>query len=239
MGLAPHVPALVASKLESFLVSASTVVRPSLCPEIQLWLAADLPTFWRQQEEWLGTVGLPPPYWGVSWPGGQALARYILDNPALVSGRTVLDLGTGSGLCAIAAALAGARVTAADIDPAACSAVALNTELNRVTVSIVNADPIQGESHWDVVLGADLWYERFMADRVTAWLRNLAGRGTDVFLGDLGRAYFPRHGVIERDRFRIEAAGVHERASRIDVCAWHLEATSRLAARTRHLANCA
>jgi predicted nicotinamide N-methyase len=233
-------PAFDARKLESFFAAATTAVRPSLCPEIQLWLAPDLPTLWRQQEEWFAIVGLPPPYWGVSWSGGQALARYILDNPFLVAGRTVLDVGTGSGLCAIAAALAGAQVTAADTDPAACSAVAANATLNRVAVTIKNVDPIESETHWDVVLAADLWYERFMAGRITGWLRNLAGQGTDVFLGDLGRAYFPRHGVIERDRFRIETAGANERDSVMDACAWQLEQTTNLpATRTRHVANSA
>lgn len=172
---------------------------------------------WEAQERELGTPGLAPPYWASAWPGGQALARHLLDNPALVAGQRVLDLGCGSGLCAIAATLAGgARVEAADIDRCACEAASINANANGVAVQPLCADLI-GESggRWDVVLAADLWYERFLAQRVTGWLRQLAGAGVRVLVGDLGRAFLPRQGMRELGRYpvanseRLERAGVN------------------------------
>jgi predicted nicotinamide N-methyase len=208
--------------LESFFAASTCVAPVDLCPEIELHVAPDLPLLWRELEVRWNCVGLPPPYWGTPWPGGVALARFILDHRALVQGRSVLDLGSGSGLCAIAAALSGGRVTAADTDPVACFAIAANARLNGIDVDITAADPVDGEGRWDVVLAADLWYERFMAGRITSWLRQLAGEGTDVFLGDLGRAYFPRREAVERGRFRIDAAGSNEQNVACDAIAWQL-----------------
>src|SRR6202035_418723 len=72
-----------------------------------------------------------PPFWAFPWAGGQALARYVLDNPAVVRGRHVLDVASGSGLVAIAAAKAGAAsVTAGDIDPDAVAAIHRNAAAN-------------------------------------------------------------------------------------------------------------
>jgi predicted nicotinamide N-methyase len=207
---------------ESFFTETTTATRLSLCPEIRLSVAPDLQALWNRQEEWFGRPGLPPPYWAVPWPGGQALARYVLDHPALVRGRTVLDVGAGSGLCAIAAAMCGGQVTAADTDPAACVAIAANAKLNQVAVVAANIDPVDEDSRWEIVLAADLWYERFMAGRMTGWLRRLAVEGTDVFLGDLGRAYFPRRGVVEQGCFRVES-GPSERGGFSEARAWQFK----------------
>src|SRR5690606_33025676 len=90
---------------------------PRPVPEIALQLASEITPIWEATEATLEKAGLPPPYWAFAWAGGQALARYVLDNPETVRGRAVLDFGAGSGLVAIAAAKAGAaRVLAADID---------------------------------------------------------------------------------------------------------------------------
>jgi predicted nicotinamide N-methyase len=215
---------------ESFFSAATEVARLPLCPEIRLRVAADLHSLWREQEQWLGTVGLAPPYWGVPWPGGQVLARYVLDNPSLVRGRSVLDIGSGSGLCAIAAAMSGGAVTAADTDPVACLAIASNAELNGVEVTTMAVDPMDDESRWDVVLAADVWYERFMAGRMTGWLRELAREGSRVFLGDLGRAYFPHRGVVERGCFRVEGVGANEQHSISEARVWELPAADLAAA---------
>src|SRR5215475_12740151 len=96
-------------------------------PEIRLYLADDAFGLWERTERELGSADPPPPFWAFPWPGGQALARYVLDHADLVRGRTVLDLGSGSGLTAIAAALAGAgTVTASELDRFAIAAIALN-----------------------------------------------------------------------------------------------------------------
>ena len=119
----------------------------------------------------------------------------------------MLDLGSGSGLCAIAAAKAGARrVEAADTDVFAAEAIEENAWLNDVQLSIVIDNLIGQESRWDVVIAADLWYEKFLAGSVTAWLRVLARQGTRVLLGDSRRAFFPRSGTTEIARYPVLAS---------------------------------
>lgn len=189
---------------DSLLHASTRVAAPPLCPELALHLAADLDTLWAEQERRLGRTGLAPPFWGVAWPGGQALARHVLDNPGTVAGRSVLDLGSGSGIVAIAAAKAGARaVEAADTDGFALAAIAANASLNQVRLATLGDDLIGAYSRWDVVLAADLWYERFFAGRVTAWLSELAAGNTRVLVGDRGRAFFPREGLEELQRYQV------------------------------------
>lgn len=167
---------------------------------------------WAEHERWIGRPGLPPPFWGVAWPGGQAIARYILDHPDIVRGLSVLDVGSGSGVCAIAAAKAGARtVEAAETDAFSCQAIRANAEINGVRVALLHGDVIGALSRWDVVLAGDVWYERFLAGRMTSWLRELAAGGTRVLLGDLGRAYFPRAGSTELERYAVRSSQSLER----------------------------
>src|SRR5271163_1990570 len=114
---------------------------PPLAPEIRLHLATEVTPIWQATEESLARFGTPPPFWAFAWAGGQALARYLLDHPETVAGHDVLDLASGSGMVAIAAAMAGARrVTGSDIDPFAAAAIALNAALNGVSVSIETRD---------------------------------------------------------------------------------------------------
>jgi predicted nicotinamide N-methyase len=144
-------------------------------------------------EEELGEIGLPPPFWAFAWAGGQALARYLLDRPELVRGRRVLDFASGSGLVAIAAALAGAaEVEASEIDEFAQTAIALNAEANGVHVAVRAGDLVGRDDGWDVALAGDVSYERDMAGAVTDWLHGLARRGATVLIGDPGRAYLAR-----------------------------------------------
>ena len=162
-------------------------------PEIALHLADEATALWQKTEDELGAIGLPPPFWAFAWAGGQALARHILDNPALVAGRRVLDFASGSGLVAIAAAKAGAAsVEACEIDAFAIAAIALNASANGVEVTPVNADLVGTDSGWDVVLAGDVSYERDMAARVTAWLATLHTRGALTLIGDPGRSYLAR-----------------------------------------------
>lgn len=207
---------------DSFLRAATRVAAPPLCPELPLHLAADLDALWSEQERLVGRPGLAAPFWGVAWPGGQALARYLLDHPDAVAGRSVLDLGSGSGLVAIAAARAGARlVEAADIDAFARDAIAANARLNHVAVEILGEDPIGAPSRWEVVLAADLWYERFLAVRLAGWLRELAAGGTRVLLGDRGRAFFPRAGLAELQRYQV-ATQAFERDAVTETAVWEV-----------------
>lgn len=186
------------------LVLTETRVLPvPLVPEIVLHLAEESIPLWRKTEEDLAEVGLPPPFWAFAWAGGQALARYVLDRPALVAGRRVLDFASGSGLVAIAAMKAGAAsAVAADIDAFALAAIACNADANGVALDISGDDLIGTDAGWDVVLAGDIFYERDLAARVAAWLSGLQDRGATVLIGDPGRSYLPKA--------RMEALATYE-----------------------------
>ncbi|HEX7006993.1 MAG TPA: 50S ribosomal protein L11 methyltransferase [Alphaproteobacteria bacterium] len=189
---------------EAFIRANTALEAPRLVPEITLHLANEITPIWEATEATLEKAGLPPPYWAFAWAGGQALARYVLDHPETVRGRAVLDFGAGSGLVAIAAAKAGAaHVLAADIDRFAAAAVALNAAENGVAVEITTDDVIGRSDGFETVLVGDMCYERPLADRVEAWLRALAARGTPVLIGDPGRSYFPRTGVERIARYSV------------------------------------
>jgi predicted nicotinamide N-methyase len=173
-----------------FIKSETRLAAAPLLPEIRLYLADEATALWEKTETELGRLNLPPPFWAFAWAGGQALARYILDHPALVAGKHVLDFASGCGLAAIAAAKAGARhVVANDIDTFALAAVALNAAENNVMIETRPGDIIGDESHFDVILAGDIAYERDTARRVTDWLEALALKGMDVLIGDPRRTY--------------------------------------------------
>jgi predicted nicotinamide N-methyase len=178
---------------ESFIIANAALIAPPLVPEIRLYLATEVVPLWRATEEELEKMGVPPPYWAFAWAGGQALARYILDHPEQIMGKHVLDIGSGSGMVAIAAAKAGAAsVLAADIDAFSIAAIRLNAVANGATVAVTQDDLIGAESDWDMVLVGDLFYERPLAERLLAWLKTW---GCPALLGDPGRSYFPKDQV--------------------------------------------
>jgi predicted nicotinamide N-methyase len=199
-----------AAPIAEFIRSRTTSAAPPLIPEITLYLSGDEPTvLWEHTERETGRGGLPPPFWAYPWAGGIALARYLLDHPERVAGRVVLDLASGSGLVAIAAARAGAaRVLASDIDPMAVAAIALNAAVNRVEVAVTDADLLAGEEAAAALLGGetsfpapdlvvvgDACYERRMAHRMLAFLRRAQASGASALLGDPGRTYLPAAGL--------------------------------------------
>ena len=180
---------------QAFIEANTEWSTPPHTPEIRLRLASELYPIWRMTEDELMARGVPPPYWAFAWAGGQAVARYLLDRPELVRGKSVLDAGSGSGLCAIAAARSGAvSVTASDVDPYAVAAIGLNAESFGV-VSATAEDFVGKDAGWDVVLIGDLFYEQPLAGKVEAWARGLARRGATVLVGDPGRAYLPKTGM--------------------------------------------
>jgi predicted nicotinamide N-methyase len=188
-----------------FIRANAIVAAPPLLPELRLYLATEITPIWQASEDLLAAGNVPPPYWAFAWAGGQALARHLLDNPEIVAGKRVLDFGSGSGLVAIAASRAGAaQVTAAEIDHFAAAAIALNAALNAVDVAVELADVIgRAGTGWDVVLVGDMCYERPLAERMTAWLRELVKQGATVLLGDPGRNYLPSHGLVELARYTV------------------------------------
>jgi predicted nicotinamide N-methyase len=189
---------------ESFITANAALMAPPLVPEIRLHLATEVVPLWRATEEELEKMGVPPPYWAFAWAGGQALARYILDHPDVVAGKRVLDIGSGSGLVAIAAAKAGAASTlAADIDAFSTAAIALNAAANGATVSVTQEDLIGVEGDWDVILVGDLFYERPLAERLLAWLKTLH---RPALLGDPGRNYFPKDKVERLALYNVQTS---------------------------------
>lgn len=182
---------------EGFILAHTGLLPVPHVPSIRLQLADEATPLWLKTEEELGEIGLPPPFWAFAWAGGQALARYIVDHPALVAGRTVLDFAAGSGLVGIAAALSLAKsVTAVDIDPFAAAAAGVNARANGVALTVRQDDIVGRDEGWDVVLAGDVCYERDMANAVIAWLAGLARRGATVLIGDPGRSYLPRARLV-------------------------------------------
>ncbi|HEY0925695.1 methyltransferase [Brevundimonas sp.] len=174
-------------------------------PEISLWLADEITPIWRLTEEELGELGLPPPFWAFAWAGGQAVARWLLDNPSEVAGRTVLDFATGSGLVGIAAMKAGAAsVLGTDIDPFCGAAVALNAEANGVAMAFTDRNLLDAPPPpVDVICAGDVCYEKPMTDRVLDWLGQARANGTRVLVGDPGRTYFPKSGLNFLAEYRV------------------------------------
>lgn len=178
-------------------------------PEIVLHLAEESLPIWLKTEEELDEMNVPPPYWAFAWAGGQALARHILDNPETVAGKIVLDIGSGSGLIAIAAAMASARrVIANDIDAFANEACAINAEANSATITVVGSNLISNEQDHeaveqalqlpriDVLCLGDVFYEKDLARHVTLLSERLHLKGAHILVGDPRRSFFPV------DRFR-------------------------------------
>jgi predicted nicotinamide N-methyase len=162
-------------------------------PEIAVYASEDAYHVWDLTS--FSTTDAPVPYWSFPWAGGQALARYLLDHPDLVRGRRVLDVASGNGLVAIAAAKAGAAHTVAnDVDPFAAAAQQLNARANNVAVDSLQADILDDDraGEFDVVLAGDVCYERELSARLLGFLQRSAGGGAAVLLADPGRSYLPR-----------------------------------------------
>ena len=184
-----------------FIAANTMLIAPPHVPEIRLHLAEESLPIWQKTEEELGEMNVPPPFWAFAWAGGQALARYLLDTPNEVAGRTVLDLGTGSGLTAIAAMKAGAAsVLASDIDRMALASARLNAAANGVAIDTTEEDLLLDlPVSFGAVLVGDLFYERELAERVLAFIAAAQAKGARVLVGDPQRSYFPK------DRFSLVA----------------------------------
>jgi len=188
--------------LADFIRANTELLSPPLVPEVTLHLATEMVPLWRKSEEELEAMGVPPPYWAFAWAGGQALARYVLDNAEAVRGKSVLDLGSGSGLVGIAAMKAGAHcVLSADIDKYAAAAIALNARANGVAVTATTDELIGRDGDWDIILIGDMCYERPLAEKLLAWLRTRKGA---ALLGDPGRSYFPKSGVERLALYNVQ-----------------------------------
>ena len=209
-------------------VRANTRLAPvPFLPELVLYQAEEPIELWERTEA--AGAEQPPPFWAFAWAGGQALARHVLDEPDLVSGRAVLDLATGSGLVAVAAARAGARtVTANDIDPLSLAAAEANAEANGVPIRLVEGDLLaSGYPDADVILAGDVFYSREMTGQVLDFLRRAAKRGAGVLVGDPGRAYLPVDGMIRRATYEVPVLEALESVPVRRTSVWQVDFTSR------------
>jgi predicted nicotinamide N-methyase len=190
---------------EAFIRANTKLLAPPLVPEIRLHLAEESLPIWQKTEEELGEINAPPPYWAFAWAGGQALARYVLDNPAIVAGKSVLDLAAGCGLAGIAAAKAGAaRVTGNDIDAFAGAAMRINAAQNAVSLTVSLDDMLGGPPCTaDIVLVGDLFYEKPLAERTLAWISSCQTGGSLIIAGDPQRTYFPIHRFEQIVDYRV------------------------------------
>lgn len=180
---------------QAFVRASTAVGRHVLVPEIPLYLASEITPIWQATESWLHETGTEPPFWAFAWPGSVAMARHMLDAPALARGRRVLDFAAGCGLAAIAAAKCGAAgVEAAEIDPLAIAAIRVNAALNGSAVTALEGDVVGQPCRWDLILCGDVCYEAPMTGHILPWLRRMAAEA-EVWIADPGRAYVPREGM--------------------------------------------
>ncbi|MDX2308633.1 MAG: methyltransferase [Hyphomicrobium sp.] len=209
---------------ERFVRENTRLLAPPLVPEIRLHLAEESLPIWQKTEEELGELNVPPPFWAFAWAGGQALARYILDNRALAERQHVLDLGSGSGLAGIAAAKSGARsVLAADVDPFSIASIRLNAAVNAAEIATTSDDLLAtDDGTWNLVLIADLFYERALAERVMRFARASAERGAAVLVGDPRRSYFPRDAFVEVAEYKVPVTQELEDAELKRTSVWRL-----------------
>lgn len=198
-----------------------------LVPEIRIYQAAEPIGLWENTELATGQCGLDPPFWAFAWAGGRALARYVLDHPEFVRGLHVIDIASGSGLVAIAAAKAGAAtVTAYDIDELAAAAITVNAQANGVAVSATCADILaedgQPAPDADLVLVADAFYESGLAANVTRFLEKASTRGATILAGDFGRTYLPRERLVPLESYDVPGLRMLEGSDTKHTTIWTL-----------------
>jgi predicted nicotinamide N-methyase len=208
----------------AFILENTRLQHPPHTPELKLYLADEITPIWRMTEEALEEIGLPPPFWAFAWAGGQALARYVLDNPSIVAGTRVIDFASGSGIVGIAAMQAGAsHVLAADIDSFCGAALSLNAPANGVEVAYTDANLLDAQDvDAQVILAGDICYEKPMTDQVMAWLTAARDRGASVLIGDPGRSYFPKSGLTKLAEYQVTTTREIEDMAVKKTCVWTL-----------------
>lgn len=190
----------------SFVLRHTTLRPVPGLDEVRLHLADEVLGLWRAVQLETADPDTPLPYWAFAWVGGLAIGRYLRDRPEAVAGRRVLDFASGSGLCAIRAALAGAAtVTAVDIDPFAAAAITVNARSNSVDIAGRVRDILDdGPPDVDVILAGDCWYEEDLASRVLPWLLRAGAAGATVLVGDAGRRYLPVDSLRELAAYDVQ-----------------------------------
>jgi predicted nicotinamide N-methyase len=191
---------------------------------VRLHLGDEILPLWHDVQVETHDPDAPLPYWAFAWGGGLAIARFLADHPEAVIGRRILDIASGSGLCAIAALRAGAtEATAVDIDPFAVAAIRVNARANGVRMAVIERDVLDDEPpDADVVLAGDCWYEAGFAARITPWLRAASDSGLDVLIGDPGRRYLPTDELEELACYEVRTTTEVEDLDRKDARVYRL-----------------
>lgn len=217
-------PASAIPEHRDFIVANTRPLAVPSLPSIQLYQADEVTPLWLMTERDLARERLAPPFWAFAWSGGQALGRYILENPSLVAGRRVLDIACGSGLVGIAALQAGATtVLCNDIDPYCAAAVALNGGLNHATLSFTGDDLLAGPlPDADIILAGDICYEKAMTEAMLTYFRRAAQQGIEVYIGDPHRSYFPKTGLTRVADYDILTNADIEDAAHKPASVWRL-----------------
>ncbi|GHB37948.1 nicotinamide N-methylase [Pseudovibrio japonicus] len=190
----------------SFILEQTRIHPVPHAPSLSLHLADESVDLWRMGEEELEKLGVPSPFWAFAWAGGQALARYILDNPETVRGKHILDFASGSGLVAIAAMKAGAAsAVAADIDLFAADSALINADLNQVTIEVTTQDLLKSSlAQYDLICCGDVFYDPEMTASVLGWLdANRQIKPVPVLVGDPQRSYFPASRLTHLQTYEI------------------------------------
>jgi predicted nicotinamide N-methyase len=196
---------------------------------LRLHLADEVLPLWHALQAETGDPDTPLPFWAIAWGGGLAIARYLAEHPEAVAGRRVLDLGSGSGLCAIAAVRShAAEVTAVDVDPYAAAAIELNARADGRRVGVWRRDILdERPPHVDVVLAGDTWYDAGLAARVLPWLQRALAQGIDVLVGDPGRRDLPTAGLVGLATYGVRATTELEDMDRASATVYRLRDHAR------------
>jgi predicted nicotinamide N-methyase len=210
-------PAPSPANLRAFIRRHTRLVTVPDVPRVRLHLADDVTTVWHAAGRELGLADPPLPYWAFAWSGGLAIALHLLEHPEEVAGKRVLDVGSGSGLCAIVAVQRGAEsVDAIDVDPLAEAAIAVNARANGVRIGFRRADARHVDATgFDVILAGDVSYETPMAEHIDGWLRLAAASGRRVLIGDPGRKYLAPD-LVRLAAYRVRTSREIERAETTD-----------------------
>lgn len=189
----------------AFIAAQTVIESPSILPELKLHIATEVTPLWQSTEDELNAKNIAPPFWAFAWPGGQGVARYLMDNPAMVRGKRVMDFAAGSGMGAIACLKAGAAsAIAVDIDMLALTVIRMNGLLNGMAVLPQNGvDMTTPPADTDLIIAGDVCYQKDMAEAGLRWLRQCVAAGIRVILGDPGRAYAPKQGIAELARYTV------------------------------------
>ncbi len=156
--------------------------------------APDFFALWEAMEKEAGHT-CDVPFWAAVWPGARLLARYILHNSGLVAGKSVLDLGAGGGVVAIAAARSGAKqVVANDVDPSARVVADKNSAENNVICTVDDRNLLTADDMppFDIVFLADMFYEESTVAPLLLLLRRMSAAGARVFIADGNRPFTPK-----------------------------------------------